>query len=240
VLLPAVAATALLTAGAYARERGPSPAARLASFLWFLAAAACALTLWLVGYELLGLGEEASTLLAGAGTAVIAAGLWVVRRQSLQQIALFVALVIAVVAGLSMADLLDWSGLAIWGAEVAWLALTWGRLLLPERTGYALGALAALVGPRMLGPGALGSARGWLLLGLATAVACVAASVGIRRTLLSGMGVAGLFAYVPMLVFEFFGGALGAPLALFLTGVVLVGAALLLARLPRGQTTHGA
>jgi hypothetical protein len=233
VLLPAVAAGALFAAGAFVRERRASPAARLGGFLWFLSAGACALTLGLAGDELLGFDGDSSALLAGVGTAIFAGGLWAARRQALQQIALFASIMTTVTSGLAVAELMDWTGLALWGLGVAWLALAWGGLLLPERTGYALGALAALLGPRLLGPLGPGSGRAWLLLGLATAMAFVAASVRMRRTLLLGMGVAGLFLYVPMLVFEYFSGALGAPLALVVTGVVLVGVALVLARLTR-------
>ena len=42
---------------------------------------------------------------------------------------------------------------------------------------------------------------------------------------------AGIFVFVPQIIFEYFGDTIGVPLALFVTGVVLLGAALLVARL---------
>ncbi|MDR9452235.1 MAG: hypothetical protein RI637_13580, partial [Acidimicrobiia bacterium] len=61
--------------------------------------------------------------------------------------------------------------------------------------------------------------------------ALLAFSVGLRNTMLLGFGAGGIFIFVPQIIFEYFGDTIGVPLALFLTGVVLLGAALLIARL---------
>jgi len=70
-----------------------------------------------------------------------------------------------------------------------------------------------------------------MLLGLVTAGVLLTFSVTLRNTILLGFGAAGIFIFVPQIIFEYFGDTIGVPLALFLTGVVLLGGALLVARL---------
>jgi hypothetical protein len=118
--------------------------------------------------------------------------------------------------------------LAIWGIGVAWLLLAWGQQLRPPTTAYALGSLAVLFGPQMM---RFDDATWPLLLGLVTAGLLLTFSVALRNTILLGFGAAGIFIFVPQIIFEYFGDTIGVPLALFLTGAVLLGAALLIARL---------
>ncbi|MDX1657582.1 MAG: hypothetical protein R3343_02065 [Nitriliruptorales bacterium] len=73
----------------------------------------------------------------------------------------------------------------------------------------------------------------------ATAAGLVAASIPLRRTLLLGLGTAGLFVYVPRIVFTWFGDTLGPPVALFVTGVILMSIALALTRLQPGRWSRG-
>jgi hypothetical protein len=124
----------------------------------------------------------------------------------------------------------DFLGLGIWGLGVIWLVLGWREQLPPQRTSYALGSLATLVGVVALGFDSPGIAA---ILGVATAGGLFAMSVAVRSTILLGFGAAGTFVFVPQLIIEFFGDSIGIPLALFIAGVLLVGISLLAIRLRR-------
>ena len=58
---------------------------------------------------------------------------------------------------------------------------------------------------------------------LLAALGLVAVSVRLSENVMLGLGVAGLFVYVPMLIFEWFGDSLGAVVALLISGLVLLG-----------------
>jgi hypothetical protein len=230
VALPLVAAIALLAAGAWLRAREVGAVARLASFLWLLSVASFAFAVSLVGEDILDLHSERTALLAGGVSTVYAGALWFVRRRALQQIAVFVALLVTMASGLDLVDpqLTDYAGLLLWAVGIAWLLLAWGEVVQPRTTAFALGGIAAVIGPLMT---TFAMRQGGLALGLVTAISLVVVSVTLRRTVLLWLGVVAMFIYIPQIVFEFFGETLGAPLALFITGVVLVGVALGVARL---------
>ena len=193
--------------------------------LWLASTAAAAFALWVVGRYVLGWRvEEDIALLVGVGTALFAGVLWLLHRTFVQQVALFVALVITVTAaaihleGNQPAP----SGLALWGLGIVWLALGWGGLLHPRRAVYGLGASAFLVGAMGTMP-----AGDW---GYVFALISVAALVGLAVVLgdlfMLGIAALGALMVLPASVTHFFPGALAAPLALLVTGIVLVVAAL--------------
>ena len=117
-------------------------------------------------------------------------------------------------------------GLGFFVLGVAWLALTWRRIVTPTRTGYAIAAILILL---IAFPES--SDIPWPLLGVGAGLGLVAASVRLDQAVLLGIGVAGLFVYIPMTVFELFGDSLGVPVALLITGLVLLGLVMLAARL---------
>jgi hypothetical protein len=233
VALLGVVAVALWAAGVPLRDVDRPTIARLGSFLWALSAGAFAFCAFLVGEDLLSLEERDAMLLAAWSTTGYAGVLWWRRPLALQQIAAFIGLGFALVATLLTIEqsLESWVGLAVWALGVAWLLLAWGQLPRPVTVAWVLGAIAALWGPLNAD---IADVRWELLLGLATAAALVAVSVALRRTVLLALGVIGLFVYIPAVVFTFFGDELGAPVALFITGVLLVALALLLARVRPG------
>lgn len=126
--------------------------------------------------------------------------------RALQEVAVVVGLAACSVT-LADVSLEAWGGLLVRSIGVAWFVLAWAGLVRPVRTGQVAGAVAALLGPLMM----VGAGRGGLVLGVVTAAALVAASVGLRETVLSGLGVLGLFVFIPQTVSEFFGDQLGAP-----------------------------
>jgi hypothetical protein len=63
----------------------------------------------------------------------------------------------------------------------------------------------------------------------------MALSVILNQTVLLGMGVAGLFVYIPATIFEVFGETLGVPVALLITGLILLGVVVVTVRLRTRQ-----
>lgn len=227
-----VLAVVLLATGALVHGDAGTPIGRLGSFLWLLAVGAVAATAAVVAGEVAELEEAVMGMAITVPTTIVAALLWWRRRRSLQELAVLAGLLFTGVATLAWVDvaLEDWAGLLVWSIGVAWLLLAWGAVVRPVRTGRVAGAVAALLGPMMT----FGATGRWgVVLGVVTAGGLVAASVPARETVLLGLGVLGLFVFVPRGVFEFFGEQLGAPLALLASGGVLLGVALWISRARR-------
>lgn len=227
-VLLAVLAGVLMAAGAVVHGEPRTPLGRLGSVLWLLALGAVAGTASVVGEDLFDLEEAALGVAVTLPTTIVAGLLWRLRTRALQEVAVVAGLTASSVTllALSAASLDDWGGLVVWSIGMAWFGLAWAGIVRPVRTGQVAGAVAALLGPLLM----VGAGRPGLVLGVVTAAAVVAASVVLRETALSGLGVLGLFVFIPQMVFEFFGDALGAPVALLLSGGLLLGVALWLAR----------
>ena len=230
LLLVGAGTVAFLAAGWFIKDTDNEAILRLSSFSWALGTVGVAFFFGLLADDVFDAKEETTALVASAAALGIGYVVYRLSPRSLQQLLLGGA---AAAASLSLLAHLDqppeeFYGLAIWAIGVAWLLLTWGDQLQPRITGYALGSFAALLGPQVM----RFNDSGWpMLLGLATAGVLLTFSVGLRNTVLLGFGAAGIFIFVPQIIFEYFGDTIGVPLALFLTGVVLLGAALLVARL---------
>lgn len=230
----AVLVVALLSAGAMVHGEPGTPLGRLGSFLWLLAVAAVAGMAAVVAEEMAGLEEAVQGIAITVPTTAVAMVLWVRRRRSLQEIAVFAGLLATGASLLALvdADLEVWGGLLVWTSGVAWVLLAGAGVVRPARTGLVVGAVAALQGPLMMGD----SGSGGVLLGVITAGALVVASVALRETILLGLGVLGLFVFIPLAVFDVFGDQFGAPVALLLSGGLLLGIALWVARTRGGGT----
>lgn len=230
LLLVGAGTVAFLTAGWFIRTVENEAIRRLSSFAWALGAVGVAFWFGLVGKDVLDAEPETALLMGSAAGWVVAFLLYRWSPRGLQQILLGSA---TVAGALSLLAHLNqppeaFYGLAIWGIGGAWLFLAWGGHLRPPTTAFALGSLAVLFGPQTM---RFEDATWPLLLGLVTAGLLLVSSVTLRNTILLGFGAAGIFIFVPQIIFEYFGDTIGVPLALFLTGVVLLGAALLVARL---------
>jgi hypothetical protein len=230
LLLVGAGTLAFLAAGWFIKDADNEAIHRLSSFSWALGTVGVAFFFGLLANDVLGTKEETTALIASASGLAIGYVLYRLSPRSLQLILLggaAVATPLALLAHLNQPPQ-EFYGLAVWAIGVAWAVLAWGNHLQPQITAYALGSFAALLGPQVM----RFSDNAWpMLLGLATAGALLAFSVGLRNTMLLGFGAAGIFIFVPQIIFEYFGDTIGVPLALFLTGVVLLGAALLVARL---------
>lgn len=230
--LLALLSVGLLALGLVLRPSS-GPVARVRGLAWLLSVVALAATLAVAGEEYLDLVPERLTAAVASTCALYATVLWWLWARTLQQLAVFVAVTVAASTGVVAVDrsLTVFVGLTVWSIGVAWIALTWGQVVRPLRAGYVLGAIAVVIGPRLSFEEVL-----WpLALGVVSGVLLIVASMVLRAPILLGAGVVGLFIHVPLAVFEVFGDTLGAPVSLFITGVVLVAVALVLARLRPGR-----
>lgn len=233
LLLVAVLTIVFLAAGWWIRRIENPAVARLKSFLWALGTVGVGLWFGLLADGSFGAEEATVSLIAFGAAAVVATLLWMVNRSMLQQAALFGSIIGVAVSALGEFPHMpeEFFGLAIWAIGVAWALLAWGLLIAPERTGYVLGSAAMLIGAQAFAVAPPGDLGWGLLLGIVTAVALLIAAVAARDTILLGFGAAGIFIFVPQIIFKFFADTIGVPVALFLTGVALLGTALLVARL---------
>ena len=136
---------------------------------------------------------------------------------------------------LAAGDRLGWpwetvTGLGLLGVGAAWLALGRRRLLQPRRTAEALGAVAVVSGPEVL---VVAGSEAWLWVGLAVALGLLVAGSTLGRPVLLGVGAATLVLFLSEVAATWWR-SLGAPLALLLAGLGLVGAAVVVARLRPG------
>jgi len=220
-----------IAAGAWARAGSSDAVQRLASFLWFLAIAGVAGWFGVFSDQIVDVHNEVQTLWVTVPTFVVAAILWKALPKVLQVAALVAGVHAVALSALAQINPspTEWFGLVVWGIGVATMLLAWGGSLRPRGTSYGLGIVAILIGPSMAA-GMLETA--WpLWLGLLSAAVLLTVSVPLREVLLLIGGAGAVFVFLPQLIFTYFEQSLGVPVALFLSGVVLIGAALLIARL---------
>lgn len=216
----------LMLAGALVRDVSEPAVARLGSVLWFASTVGVAWLVGVLGDEVIGLEWDATTLVVGSSVVVQGGVLWWLRRRTLQHLAVFAGVSTSIGGLLALADLeLEpfAFGLTTWGLGAVWALLAHAELLPPRPVGYVLGILALGVGAELTSVGDYRTAG--LLLALATTAVVLGAGILRREVVLLGLGAVGIVAFVPQLIFHLFADTLGAPLLLFVVGVVLVGTA---------------
>lgn len=230
-VLAAAAAFFLLVGTAVRRVHEPA-IQRLVGVVWFLSVGGVA---WAVGLATLDVHGNLGTftiLAVGVAVTVYSTVLWLLRRRALQNVAVFAGLVVAicgtVVAIADPAPALAFA-LALWGFGLVWAGLGWRRYVEPMWVSIPSGVVLALVAPSFGIDG-----HGWLYaIGIATAAAAMAASVPLRNTPLLALGTLAMFGYVTSAVVQYFGESLGVPAALAVTGLLIIGLAVVTARLMR-------
>ena len=205
---------------------------RLVDVVWFLSVAGVAGAVGFTTHEVYGNTAAVTVLAVGAGITVYAAVLWLVRRHALQNFALFTGLVVTICGAILTIDDSAPSlafALALWGFGLAWAGLGWRLVIEPRGVTVPSGALLALVAP-ILAAGTFG----WVLaIGITTAAAVMAASVPLRNTPLLALGALAMFGYTTAAMVRYFHQSLGVPGTLAITGVLIVGLAVVVARLMR-------
>lgn len=232
--LTAGATTVLIGAG-WLLGRSEEPAVdRAQTFAWFLAAFGVALTVSVAAGDLADLDSQDIFLYATSISFVAAIVLWWFRKSVLQLTAMGLGAYATVIASISRIDSApDWAfGLSFAAIGAVWLLLTWIGALRPTRTSYAIGGIGLL---SISFPEAL--EMPWPLVGLAAGAALMGVSVLLEENVLLGLGVLGLFVYIPMTIFELFGETVGVPFALLITGLVLLGVVLGTVRLRKRTGT---
>jgi hypothetical protein len=226
--LAAVAATAFWGAGAVLRTGGEPAFRRLRTVLWLTSTASLAAFVGLIAAQIWDLGAISAGLVTAAITTVYAVALWWRTRAALQHLAMFAGT--AVVAGTGIASLAPsagaWGpGLAIWVVSALWGTAAYRGYLVPVTAGYIAAGIGLLTGAQMTMQTAAGHA-----LALATVAGLLAAGVALRRVLLLGFGAVGIIAMVPQTAVRYLPTSAGAPLAVFVVGLSLLGLALWLAK----------
>lgn len=226
LVLIGATAVALVGAGFVVSERLGDAAGRLRSVLWALGVATTAGFLGVLSTDVLNRYDEQALVVVGGGTAVVAGVLWWLRTTVLQQLALFVPLLVGTVgAALELTSTSSsWGGVAMLAVAVAWAGLSWAGRLEPRVTGVALGVLGAVLGAMTI-DGDVGIA-----LALLTAVGAVVLALGDRNLPWLGVAAVALLWTVPRAAGAWFPGRLSAALTLIVTGAALVGAAVWVAR----------
>ena len=212
---------------------------RLVGVVWFLSVAGVAGAVGLAAHEVYGNDNAAVTTIAvGLAVTLYSAALWLVRRGAPQNLALFAGLVVTIlgIAGIIVtaaggARSARWLAfaLALWVFGLAWAWLGWQRYVEPLWVTIPCGVILALIAPSL----AAGH-YGWVyVIGIATAAAAMAASVPLRNTPLLALGTLAMFSYVTSVAARYLHGSLGVPSALTITGVLIMGLAVVSARLMR-------
>ena len=222
-----VFATLLVLGTVLGRSQEPA-IKRGQTFAWLLAIGALFLTGYVASSEWVTSDGGLAFLWASASALATALALWWMRRSVLQMTALGLTTAMTAAAALSQIDgIAEWSyGLVFAGLGASWLILTWAGVFQPTRTSYVLGGIGVLF---IAFPE--GSDMPWPVLGLVAGLALMLLSVWLDQTVLLGLGVAGLFVYIPMTIFEWFGDSLGVPVAMLITGLILLGLVLFSVRL---------
>ena len=232
-------ATAVLLWGAglavwrRSRDDEDPAACRLVAALWLLSTAATAAAAWNLVDEILGLAEGPGTLLIGLIVTAHAAVAWRLRPSGPQQIALFAGVLTTLAGVLILLDAPDPAvPLTYWALGLGWAGLAWVDVLRPRRLGAGLGAVTSVFGAE----GLTFSSDTWgILLVLATVAVLFAAAALAREPVFTAVASLTLAVALPQALGTWFPGSLGAPLAVLIAGLVLLGGALATLRTSRGR-----
>jgi Predicted membrane protein (DUF2157) len=227
-----LAVTALLLIAGWSIRNSVEPVfRRLASFLWLAAVAGAGFLADVVATDALDI-ETGFPITIGAAMTALAASLWFQRRTAPQLVGVFAGIAF-LIAGIS--DVLggdDAFGILLWVVGVIALISARLDLISPERTAYALSSIAVLVGAQWAAFELFSDTQGWgLALGLASALALQGVSVVWHSLVLLAFGSAGVLMFLPQIVDEYFGDAIGGTTALLVSGVALLAVALVSVRL---------
>jgi len=249
----AAAAVFFFLAGIIVRQVREPAIQRLTGVAWFLSVVGVAGAVWLALYHAPGQPDAVTAVAVGTAVTLYAAALWLIRRSALQNLALFAGLVITILGTASIITAPGGTGpapapapnlptpvlaiaLPLWVLGLAWAGLGWRRYVEPLWVTIPSGVILALIAPSF----AAGH-YGWMYaIGTATAAAAMAASVPLRNTPLLALGALTMFGYLTAVAARYLHQSLEAPSALAITGALIIGLAVVSARLMRPMTRIGA
>ena len=227
-----------LVAGWLLRNNAEPAIERLAGVLWTLSVGAVAGFVGLLLFDL-PVGQDPADwagFVLGMTVALYAGLLLTLRPCAPLQAALYGGTLGALGGGMAWAAAAGWTwaeanqwwfGVAMLALSALWIVAGETGRLRPKNAAMLIGSIGAILAPmytfEWMGFG--------LLLGVATAVAMLAASVWMHRTEMLVLGGLGLFGYLVGAIGYFLADSVGLPIALLLSGLVLLGVAIAMARL---------
>ena len=227
----AFAAAVFLAAGWLTRKSTEPALQRLSAITWVISVAAFAGGAAVVNHMADTAGKTIFLTVTTSATGY-AAVLWWLSRHAVQQLVTFGGVLLSAAAIVNFVVESPTSGIfgvTLWLISVAWAIAGWLRRLEPWWAAVALGMVAALIAPS-----AIGLTWAMFTLGIGTAAAVMAIAVYARFTPALGFGAIGMLGYVTGAVAHYLGDRLGLPSALALTGLLVLAAAVGVARaLPR-------
>ena len=226
--IAAVAGAGLLLAGVAIPAAREPALARLRSVLWFLATVGVAVSVGVLTRDFLHLADKNALLAGEVAWLACAVPLWWRTRSAVQHVVAFaavVALAETVVGRMDPHAGLFGYGLALWLVAAAWAVATWRGYLAPELAGLLLAGAGLLTGASI----ALDASAGRVL-ALLTVAGLFLIGVLSRRVLPIAFGAIGTVWIVPEVAHHYLPGSVWAPLSVAVTGLVLCGAAIWLAR----------
>jgi uncharacterized membrane protein len=224
--------TAVLLVAGWAVGDSEEPAVRrLSSFLWLAAVGTTGFLMDEILTDALDVGTGYPLIMGSAMTA-LGLTLWCLRMSAMQLIGFFAGLTVMMAGIADVWSGADRFGILVWLLGAAWLVL--GRLgvVTPERTSYVLAGGSMLFGTQWAAFELMEDTHGWALgLGLVSAVTLLALSVSWRSPVLLGIGTGGVFLFLPQVTDKYLGDTIGGPSALLVSGVALLGIAVVAVRL---------
>ena len=236
----ALIAVALVVAGAFLRNMQEPAVRRLAGVLWTLGIGAMTGFMALAFFDVAPGQDPApwSVFVIGVTVAVVAGVMLFFLASTLVLVAMFAGTLTAVFGAGFWAIDAGWSwledrgqlpGVVILLVSLAFLLAGTRDVLKPRTSAMTLGAVGMVFAPLFaMDPPGFGQ-----LLGVGVAIALLAASVWQRSTPMLIAGAIGLFFYLVSAIVYFLSDSVGTPIALLLSGVVLMGVAVGTARLKR-------
>ncbi len=236
----ALIAIALVVAGAFLRRTSEPAFGRLAGVLWTLGLGSMTGFLALVLFDLPPGQDPApwSVFVLGMAVGIVARVMLLLVPCTPLLVALFAGTVTAILgAGVWavesgatwLEDFTPWRGIAILIVSLPFLVAGAQGMLMPRTAAMTIGAVGAVFAPLLtmedsgFGP----------LLGVGVAIALLGASVWQRSTPMLVAGAIGLFFYLVAAIVHYLSDSVGVPIALLLSGAVLIGVAVVTARLKR-------
>lgn len=219
-------------AGVVAARAAAAPSQRLASVLLAASVGLTGWCTWVIGDNLLRWGDVSLARSTTLAMAVVACTIAVLRPRAVAHLVL-----LATLAALASAIVAPWMENgdspimgAVWMAMgIAWVGLAAARVLVPAPPALVAGGLLSLLGTQVA------SSSGWagwvLAAGIVIALASIGASLRWHRLkVLIIPGALTLLVCAPALIHHLFGEAMATWMAVLVTGLGLVGAAIALVR----------